>query len=345
MIRATIRDIAERAGTSITTVSLVLNGKELRISSATKKKIIDIANELNYRPNKLAVGLITKKTNTLGLIVPDISNSFFGELAKGAEDMASNCNYDIILCNTNDNPEKDLKYMDILLDRGVDGIIMVPSSLSAGEILKKCYNLMEQCQKPFILVDRIKMGDKYTSISVDHELGGYLATKHLIENGHTKIGCITGPLGMLNSRLRFLGYKKALEEYGIPYCAQYVEEGNYHVEDGEILSEKLFQHKVTGIFAFNDLMAYGVYKAAHKFGYQIGEDISVVGFDDLFFSGIMEVPLTTIRQPSHQMGEASVRKILELLTDSNAKNESILYDPELMSRDSVMKLDSIVTEV
>ncbi len=337
-MRATIKDIADKAGVSITTVSLVLNGKELRIASSTKKKIIQIANELNYRPNKLAVGLITKKTNTLGFIVPDISNSFFGELAKGAENEAAKCSYNIILSNTNDNPDKDLEYMDILLDRGVDAVIMVPSSSSVGEVSKKCYQLMEQCQKPFVLVDRIKIGDKYTGISIDHEMGGYLATKHLIDNGHEKIGCITGPLGMLNSRLRFLGYKKALENYKLPFHTKYVEEGNYHVEDGEVLAGNLFKNGVTAIFAFNDLMAYGVYKAALKQGYRVPEDISVVGFDDLFYSGIMEVPLTTVRQPSYEMGEAAVRKIVELLSEPNAPNESILYKPELIIRNSVKKI-------
>jgi LacI family transcriptional regulator len=336
--QATIRDIAEKAGTSITTVSLVLNGKELRISSATKKRIIDIANQLNYRPNRLAVGLITKKTSTLGLLLPDISNSFFGELAKGAEDKASENNYNIILSNTNDNPDKDLKYLEILLDRGVDGVIMVPSSVSAGEILKKCCSLMEQCQKPFVLLDRIKIGDKYSSVAIDHELGGYLATKYLIENGHKKIACITGPLGMLNSRLRFIGFKKALEEAKIPYNHKYVKEGNYHVEDGELLVEDLFQQKVTAIFAFNDLMAYGVYKAARKFGYKIPEDISIVGFDDLFYSGIMEVPLTTIRQPSYKMGEASVSKLIDLINTPQTSNESILFQPELVIRNSVINI-------
>ncbi len=339
MVRATIRDIAEKAGVSITTVSLVLNGKELRIAASTKKKIIQIANELNYRPNKLAVGLITKKTNTIGFIVPDISNSFFGELAKGAENEATNSNYNIILSNTNDNSDKDLEYMDILLDRGVDGIIMVPSSASAGENLKKCYQLMEQCQKPLVLLDRIKMGGKYTSISIDHEMGGYLATKHLIENGHKKIACITGPLEILNSRLRFLGYKKALEDYKIPFHSKYVEEGNYHVEDGESLAVNLFKQNVTAIFAFNDLMAYGVYKAAIKQGLQIPKDVSVIGFDDLFYSGIMEVPLTTIHQPSYEMGEAAVRKIVELLSDPMADNESILYKPELMIRNSIKNMN------
>jgi LacI family transcriptional regulator len=339
LVRATIKDIAEKAGVSITTVSLVLNGKELRIAAGTKKKIIQIANDLNYRPNKLAVGLITKKTNTIGLIVPDISNNFFGELAKGAEHEAANCNYNIILSNTNDKPDKDLEYLNILLDRGIDGIIMVPSSNSVDENAKKCFQLMEQCQKPFVLVDRIKMGDKYTGVSIDHELGGYMATKILIENGHTKIGCITGPLGMLNSRLRFLGYKKALEDSEIKFHAKYVEEGNYHVDDGERLATILFKNDITAIFAFNDLMAYGAYKAAAKIGYRIPENISVVGFDDLFYSGIMDVPLTTIHQPSYEMGETAVKKIVELLTDTKASNESIIYKPELIIRNSVKKLN------
>lgn len=338
MARATIRDIAEKAGVSITTVSLVLNGKELRIASATKKKIIRIANELNYRPNQLAVGLITKKTNTIGLLVPDISNAFFGELAKGAEKEAASCAYNIILCNTNDNPDKDVEYLNILLDRGVDAVIMVPSANSADSTAKKCLTLMEQCQKPLVLVDRIKMGEKHTSISVDHEQGGYIATKYLIENGHTRIGCITGPLGMLNSRLRFLGYKKALKDSDIRFQAKYVEEGNYHVEDGERLAEGLFENKVTAIFAFNDLMAYGVYKAAAKHGCRIPEDISVVGFDDLFYSGIMEVPLTTIHQPSYEIGEAAVKRIAELLKDENTKKEAIIFKPKLIVRNSVQNI-------
>ncbi|MFT4145980.1 MAG: substrate-binding domain-containing protein [Mobilitalea sp.] len=272
------------------------------------------------------------------MILPDISNSFFGELAKGAEDKASENNYNIILSNTNDSPEKDLKYMEILLDRGVDGVIMVPSSVSAGEILKKCCSLMEQCQKPFVLLDRIKIGDKYSSIAIDHELGGYLATKYLIENGHQKIACITGPLGILNSRLRFNGYKRALEEVKIPFNHKYVKEGNYHMEDGELLFEELFQQKVTAIFAFNDMMAYGVYKAARMCDYKIPENISVVGFDDLFYSGIMEVPLTTIRQPSYMMGEASVSKLIELIRNPQASNECILFQPELVIRNSVKKI-------
>lgn len=335
MSRATLRDIAVRAGVSITTVSLVLGGKELRIAPETKKRIIQIANELNYQPNHLPAGLISKKTNTIGLILPDISNGFFGELAKGAEKEADICGYHILLCNTNDNQERDVEYLHVLLERGVDGVIMVPSAGNADETARKCFSMMEQCQKPMVLADRIKMGGKYVGIFANHEQGGYIATKYLIENGHTRIGCITGPLGILNSRLRFLGYKKALRDSGIPFQAEYVEEGDYHGEDGERLAERLFENKVTAVFAFNDLMAYGVYRAARKCGYRIPEDISVVGFDDLLYSGIMEVPLTTIRQPAGQIGKAAVQKIAELIKEENTTKEAIIYEPELIVRNSV----------
>ena len=335
--RTTIRDIALRAGVSVTTVSLVLNGKEHRIAQETRKKIISIANEMDYRPNQLAVGLITKRTNTIGLIVPDISNSFFGELAKGAENKASENNFNIILCNTNDNAAKDYEYLNVLLDKGVDGIILVPSGRGRDETIPKCFFLLEKCQKPFVLADRIKVGDKYSGVTLDQEAGGFMATQHLIENGHKKIGCITGPLGMLNAYLRYQGYKKALEKSGIPYNSRWVKEGNYHIEDGVLLSKELFREGVTAIFACNDLMAYGVYQSALREGLNVPDEISIVGFDDIPFSQFTEVPLTTIHQPAYEMGEAAIGKVLRLITDENEDVEKMIYKPELIIRNSVCK--------
>ncbi|WP_321003922.1 LacI family DNA-binding transcriptional regulator [Eisenbergiella porci] len=335
MDRTTIKDIASRAGVSITTVSLVLNGKEHRIAQETKKKIINIANELDYRPNQLAIGLITKRTNTIGLIVPDISNTFFGELAKGAEKKAAEKNFNIILCNTNDTASKDYEYLNVLLDRGVDGIILVPSGRGRDETIPKCFTLLEQCQKPFVLADRIKVGDKYSGVTLDQEQGGFIATNHLIQNGHKKIGCITGPLGMLNAYLRYQGYRKAIEEAGIEYHPKWVREGNYHIEDGVELSKALFQEGVTAIFACNDLMAYGVYQSAVRAGIKVPEELSIVGFDDIIFSQFSEVPLTTIHQPTYQMGETAVQKLLALIMDKEEKNEKIVFKPELIIRNSV----------
>lgn len=338
MARTTIKDIANKAGVSVTTVSLVLNGKEHRIAQETKRKIVDIANELDYRPNQLAVGLITKRTNTLGLILPDISNSFFGELAKGAEKTASENNYNIILCNTNDTAEKDYQYLNILLDRGVDGVILVPSGRGKDETTPRCFSLLEKSQKAFVLADRIKPGDRYSGVTLDQEEGGFIATDYLIQNGHQKIGCITGPLGMLNAYLRYQGYKKALEKANIKYNSKLVLEGNYHIEDGVELSKKLFDFGVTAIFACNDLMAYGVYQSAVREGIKVPEELSIVGFDDIFFSQFSEVPFTTIHQPAYEIGSTAVEQVLDLITGKKKKNEKKIFKPELIIRDSVKNI-------
>ncbi len=338
MERTTIKNIAEQAGVSITTVSCVLNGREMRISNATKKKVIKIANELDYHPNQLAVGLITKKTNTIGLIIPDISNTFFGELAKGAENRAAELGYNVFLCNTNDSTEKDLDYLRALLDRGVDGVILVPSGRGKDEKSPECFKLLDSCQKSFVILDRTKTGDKYLGISLDHKGGGFIATDYLIKNGHKKIGCITGPLGMLNSYRRYQGYVEALSKAGIKYDDHLVKEGNYHISDGVELAESLFRKKVTAIFACNDLMAFGVYQAARKRGLRIPEDLSIVGFDDITYSEFMEVPLTTIRQPALEMGKCAVEKVVEMINNPDYKRDKIIFEPKLIERNSVKNI-------
>lgn len=338
MDRVTIRDIANRAGVSVTTVSLVLNGKESRIAKETKKRVISIANELGYRPNQLAVGLITRRTNTIGLILPDISNTFFGEMAKGAEGKAAEHDFNIILCNTNDTASKDYDYLNILLDRGVDGIILVPSGRGRDETMSKCFSLLEQCQKPFVLADRIRVGDRYSGVTLDQEAGGFIATDYLIRNGHRKIGCITGPLGMLNAYLRYQGYRRALEAAGIGFHPQWVEEGNYHIEDGLELSRRLLQQGVSAIFACNDLMAYGVYQSAVSAGMKVPDHLSIVGFDDIPFSQFSEVPMTTVHQPVYKIGQTAVEKVLALINNKEEKSEKIIFRPELIVRSSVKNI-------
>ena len=338
--RVTIKDIAAKAGVSVTTVSLVLNGKEHRIAKETRKRIIDIANALDYRPNQLAVGLITKRTNTVGLLIPDVSNSYFSELAKGAEGKAAENGYNLILCNTNDSPGKDCEYINVLLDRGVDGIIMVPSGKGKDETLNQCLSLMMRSQKPFVLADRIRVGTSYSGVTLDQIKGGYLATEYLIKQGHRKIGCITGPLGMVNAYMRYQGYKKALQDNGISYNSKLVKEGTYHIEDGLVQSKELFKENVTAIFACNDLMAYGVYKSAVNEGIKVPEELSIVGFDNIPFSEFLEVPLTTIHQPVGQIGELSVEKLINLIMKKEEKEKLVVLEPELIVRDSVKAIES-----
>ena len=216
-MRVTIKDVAEKAGLSVSTVSLVLNNKPHRISEETRQRVLEVARQMNYRPNRLAVGLIKNRTNTIGLLIPDITNMFFAEIAKGAEMGCQEQGYSMILCNTNDNPQKDIDYVNVLLERGVDGIIFVMAVNSSNNKARECYELLRQFEKPVVLVDRVVEELELPSVATDNELGGYLATRHLLELGHTRIGCITGPMGSQSSKQRLFGYIRALQEYDIPF--------------------------------------------------------------------------------------------------------------------------------
>lgn len=334
-MRVTIKDIARKCNISPATVSLVLNNKETRISEETKRKVRETVKELNYRPNKIAVSLITKKTASIGLIIPDICNLFFAEIAKGAEEKAAKLNYNIILCNTNDKPENDIKYTNILLDRGVDGIIIAMSSSTLKEKMPRCIKNIIDAKKPYIIVDRIPKNSSETTISIDNQMGGYLATKYLIECGHNKIACITGPIVTESARLRFKGYLEALKEFNIKHSRDGVFEGNYHVDSGYELAESIIDNGYSAVFSCNDMMAYGIYKRIRKMGLNVPGDLSIVGFDDIFFSEIMEIPLTTISQPVYEMGSKAAEKIIDKIENDNEINEQIIFKPELVIRDSV----------
>ncbi len=336
-MRVTIKDIAKTANVSVTTVSMVLNGKDkgYRISENTKQHILKVANEMNYRPNRLAVSLVTKKSNTIGLIVPDISNLFFAELAQGCEREGAKRGYSIILCDTNDDKSRDIEYFRVLTDMGVDGIIYAMSSQIKFDHLS---DILTSLHTPLVFVDRLDTSDHYSNIAIDHRLGGYLATKHLIENGHTKIGCITGDLNSYTAHLRFDGYKAALSDFNIEFMPQYIKEGDYRTYSGEKAALELFKEDITAIFSSNDMMAYGVYKAASSKKLNIPNDISVIGFDDVFFSTILDTPLTSISQPVHDIGINAVNKVIGL-SDKTALNEQIILNPKLVERNSVKNIN------
>lgn len=335
-MRTTLKDIAKKTGLSVATVSLALNKKEHRLSEKTIAVVRDAARELNYRPNQIAVGLITQRTKTIGLIVPDICNQFFAEIAKGAEAQCQEYGYNVILCNTNDHPDKDLDYMDVLLDRGVDGIIFAMSANMGAGRVQRCRRLIEQSQTPVVLVDRAIDEFPVDSVLIDHELGGYLATRHLLELGHRSVGCITGPMSVQTAKQRFFGYIRALQEYQIPFYPDRIVEGDYHTLSGYGQAGKLIEKRVTALFACNDLMAYGAYKRISEMGLRIPEDMSIVGFDDTSLSDIIMIPLTTIRQPIYEMGGTAVTRLLKKIGEPELKQESIVFKPELVIRHSTL---------
>ena len=335
----TIKDIATKTNLSITTVSLVLNNKASNIPQRTKDLVLKAAKELNYRPNQAAVALVTKRTKTLGLIVPDIRNNFFSTLAKGIEDECRNNDWTVILCNSNDMHDRDLEYIKILASKGVDGILYCMSSDTNEEKFKEKYDLLEKLKIKFIALDRSFNLPNIITANLNHLKGGYLATKHLLDLGHNRIACVTGPKYLKDSADRLRGYKMALTEYEIPYDTSIIVEGDYQMEGGLSAVDKLIEKDFTAVFAFNDMMAYGVFKGLKSHGLHVPKDISVIGYDDIYLSEILEVPLTTVHQPIELMGKTATKYLINIIESEEKYCEIPTFSPSLVIRNSTTSLN------
>lgn len=333
-MKVTIKDIAEQSGVSVTTVSLILNNKEVRTSPETKRKVLEVARELNYIPNSLAKGLITRRTDTIGLIVPDISNVFFSQMAKSLENRLAKRGYSLFLCDTNDSDKEQKMYLQLMLGHGIDALVLCIANDSDASLT--VLDDYEENGTPVVAFDRFDTSMKCPLVATDNQASSRAVVQHLIDCGHTRIACISGPV-YKNYSSRLDGYKQALADNGIEFCNELVREGDYRYESGYQLAKELLQYNPTAIFACNDLMAYGVYKAVGEAGLRIPEDISVVGFDDLMFSETMSVALTTVRQDTDAMCD----KICNLVTDSSFeshKGERYMFAASPVYRDSVKVL-------
>lgn len=333
-MRVTIKDIARETGLSISTVSFILNNKGDRFPLETRKLVFDAANTLNYRPNQLAIGLLTKKTSTLGLIIPDISNLFFSELTKGIEDRSRQSSYNVILCNSNDKYSLEKQCINTLADRSVDGIIMVMSAETSGSKSGKCLSLLRSLGIPAILVDCFNEVEDFSTTAIDNYEGASLATRYLLDLGHRRIACITGPLGIATNKERLNGYSEILKQNNIELDPSLIYEGDFRYQSGYKGAARLLEQKPTALFCHNDMMAYGAARALKDKGYRIPGDISLMGFDDIFFSQYLDVPLSTIMQPVYEMGVCSAAMLLEEILDNNKPKQKIMFTPQLVIRQS-----------
>jgi len=330
--RTTLKDISNATGFSITTVSLVLNNKPSRISETVKEKIFKTAKEMGYRPNQTAIGLVKQRSKTIGLIVSNISNTFYANLTKGIEKACKELGYNVILCNTDDNFEACEDSIQILADRGIDGIILGMSTDMDEEKAHKSKALLESNNIPFIFVDRFFFSMDSPTVITDNILGGFLATDYLIKMGHKKIVCITGPTQLSDARDRVIGYKRALKANGIELDENYIIDGDYSMKSGIRAFHKIQELDITGVFACSGLMAIGFYKAARKNNYKIPSDY-------YFYMDIMEVPFTTIKQPIFEMGKACAQKIVDLIKGVKDETNYTILPPQLIIRESVKKIN------
>jgi len=333
-MKATIKDIALQAKVSVATVSKILNKKDEHISDETRQKVIAIAKEINYTPNTLARSLVTKQTKTIGLILPDISNPFFPELARGAEDKASEIGYSIMYCNTDDNVKKEDQYINMLIEKMVDGIIITQSVAR-----KNASVTLESVSIPIILIDRDIEGQSVRGkVLVDNMMGAYDAVKYLILSGRKDIAFIAGPLTSNTTKTRLEGYKKALNEFGISFNKDYILEGQYKSEWGFSAVRQLLEKKYNfdAVFCANDVIAISVVKALKDAGKLIPQDIAVIGFDDIHMASLIEPPLTTVRQPIYEMGYRAVEMLIDIIKNPNEdiKERRILLGTKLILRNT-----------
>lgn len=337
-MRATIKDVAKAAGVSPSTVSFIMNEKPVPIAKDTREKVLRVAKELHYRPNQLAVSLVTSKTNTIGLILPDSNNPFFASLSNQIEIRLRHENLNVIIGNTGGDPAITRQYLHIFSDRCVDGIILAQLDFDKEEEIVKCQELMNSIDIPIVYVDRVMNDPTRLSIEVDQTKVGYLATKHLLELGHRQIGCVSGAIRMKVNTCRYEGHCMALKEYGISINPNLLFCDTMDIDCGCKALPGLLGQNVSAIFAFNDMIAYGIYKQCRSYNLSIPKDLSVVGVDDIALSDIINPPLTTVAQPISHIAEYSVNGMLKQLKNPDDKPQSVQLQPILKVRGSTAKV-------
>ncbi len=328
----TIKDIAKKAGVAPSVVSRALNNK-YGVKNSTKELILSLAQEMNYYPNTAARSLVTRKTETIGIVMADISEPFYSQIIKGMEYIANQTGYTLLFSNSYESIEHNRVLNKMINAERVDGLVIVGSNIHERNF---SLTLFEQ-EIPFVLVERNFTDPRVNCIWVDNIEGAYLAAKYLIEKGHRKIAHIAGNLYYQVTLDRIEGYKKALREGKINYSEELVVSGNYVCESGYEITKDILKHhpQCTAIFVASDTMAYGALQAIAEAGLAVPDDIAVIGFDDLEFSGLTNPPLTTIHQPRYEMGQKSLELLVSLLRDKKENGVKICLNPELVVRRSV----------
>lgn len=322
-----MKDIAEKVGVSKATVSMVINKKDSNISEETKKKIYDAIEEMGYIPNNIARGLNTKRSGSIGIIVPDISNPFFSELSKAVEDFANKLGYNVILCNSDNNVEKEKKYVELLISKLIDGIIFIP-----GQESKASANLLKLNNIPFVFVDRYINGfEDCPGVYFDNEQGVKDGIEYLYNKGKKNIVFVSGPKKIDVNKERLEGYKESMTEYGL-YKESLIFETTFSLEGGMEATNRIINEceSVDAIFYCNDIMAIGGMKTLKRRKYKIPEDILIMGFDGIKLSRMIEPELTTIQQPIYSMGQQACKLIIDIINEESITNTKIYFSPNII---------------
>jgi LacI family transcriptional regulator len=327
----TIYDVAREANVSMATVSRVVNGNP-NVKPTTRKKVLEVIERLGYRPNAVARGLASKKTTTVGVIIPDISNIFFAELARGIEDIATMYKYNIILSNSDQNKEKELHLLNTMLGKQVDGIVFMGGNITEEHVVE-----FERSPAPIVLAGSIEPFNKIPSVNIDYRQATFDVITEFIKKGHKKIALLIGPLhNPINKELKLEGYKEALQNAGIPYNEELVIEGDYTYDSGIEAWQKLSEqsNKPTAIFVGNDEMALGIVHGAQDEGIVIPEQLEVITSDNTRLALMVRPQLTSVVQPIYDMGAVAMRLLTKYMNKEKVSENIVILPHRIEHRSS-----------
>ena len=329
--RVTIADVAKEAGVSMMTVSRAMNNKE-GISAETRKNIIDIADRLGYHPSGIARALATNQSCTIGLVMPDVANPFFAEVTKGVEDLAYRTGYNVLLVNTDEDLAREESVLNSLIEKQVDGAILISSRLQ-NDKLNKYIQLF-----PFSVVinrDFDEIPPNCATINVNDVLGAQKAVAHLVSRNHKKIAFVAGPEGSVSGQRRRSGFIRGLKQNGLIFEEELIVTCKPDVEGGYQSAKKLLgeKHDVTALLGFNDLVAFGIYRACDEMGLEIPHHIEVIGFDDIPIATLMKPSLSTLKVDKRALGQQAMKTLLKLISGDkeiciNQDFQSVLINRE-----------------
>jgi len=329
---AKLADVAEQAGVSVSTVSRVINRPEM-VDPDTRSQVESVLSEMDYRPSRVARRLKNRgKAQILGVIIPDIQNPFYSEIVRGIEDVAYTRDYAVILCNSEEDPDREDFYLNVLHGESADGVIL-PPLLRAGNSYASD---IERYDFPIVCFDRRLPGDPVDTVVVDNRKGARQVTNHLLDLGHRSIGVICGPENLSTSTERLEGYKQALRDHGVDVDERLIRMGPPHREAGHDHAGELFSldDPPTAIFAANNQLCLGTLECARERHLAIPSDIAIVGFDDAPWAKLLDPPLTTVRQPTYEIGKQAAQRLFDRLDHPDSPPSLTTLDPTLCIRKS-----------
>ena len=334
-----IKELAGKLGVSVTTVSRVLNGKseKFRISKSTRRKVLEAARKYHYSPNRIARGLKLEKTETIGLIIPDIANPYFGSIAKTIEMEAHKSGYSIILSDSLDDINTEAELLQLLTGRKVDGIIIAPTGKSSKHVTE-----IQEQGIPVVVIDRYFPDANLPFVTTDNYTGAFLAVQHLIEMGHCRIACIQGINGISANNERVRGYKEALQKNNLEVDEALILGIDFGEKNGYIQTQKVLAltNRPTAIFALSNLISLGTLRALKEAGLTVPDDISIVSFDEQPYSAFLACPMTTVEQPREKIGRLAFDFLLKMINEGTSKKiDNLMLQPRMIFRESVKKIN------